>query len=56
MAHFRNRVIQIDDELAAREIVTKLDYSELDPYRDKCEVNVKKIAEALLLTANHMQN
>jgi len=54
MAHFRDRAVQIDYELAAEGIMTKLDETELDPPKNRGEVNIKKIAETLLLTAQQM--
>lgn len=51
MAYFRNRVIQIDYELAASKIFTRLDDREIDPPKQNGEVNIRKIAETLLLTA-----
>jgi hypothetical protein len=53
MAHFRDRVVKIDYELAAAGIMTGLEYKELDPPPNSQEVDVKRIAEALLLTAAH---
>lgn len=53
-AHFRNRVIQIDDELAASKIFIKLDDQEIDPPKNNGEIKLKKIAETLLLTAQQM--
>jgi len=54
MAEFRDRVVRIDLELAAARIFTKLEEEEIDPPRAKREVDVKKIAETLLLVANQM--
>lgn len=57
MAHFRNRVLQVDYELAALHILTKLEDDELDPPKIKCDtLNVKKIAEALHLVGTQMSN
>jgi hypothetical protein len=56
MAFFRDRVIKTDYELAAAGIHTKLTRPELDPLTEEVmenhDVDIKKIAEALLLTAN----
>jgi hypothetical protein len=49
MAHFRDRVVKIDYELAAAGTLTGLDYKEIDPPPSSQEVDVKKIAETLLL-------
>ena len=54
MAHFRDRVVKLDYELAAIKIFTGLDRREIDPPDDKREVDLKKIAEVLLLTATQM--
>jgi hypothetical protein len=58
MAFFRDRVIKTDYELAAVGINTKLTRPELDPLTKEVmenhDVDIKKIAEALLLTANQM--
>jgi hypothetical protein len=58
MAFFRDRVIKADYELAAAGILTKLNRPDLDPFTKEVmenrHVDVKKIAEALLLTANQM--
>lgn len=60
MAFFRDRVIKTDYELAAAGIQTKLTRPELDPLTKEVmenhDVDIKKIAEALLLTANHMSD
>jgi len=53
MAHFRDRVVEIYYELAAAHIFTGLDYREIDP-QATFEVDVKRIAEALLRTASQM--
>jgi hypothetical protein len=53
MAYYKDRVVKIDFELAANGHFTKLEDRELHP---KGEVDVKKIAEALLLTANQLTN
>ena len=54
MAYFRDRVVRTDYELAAEGIMTKLEPREIDPADTSREVDIKKIAEALLLTASHM--
>jgi hypothetical protein len=57
MAYFRNRVVQIDFELAASGILTKLNEREIDPPRPMGgagEVNVKPIAEALLIASKQV--
>jgi hypothetical protein len=54
MAHFRDRVIKTDYELAAEGIMTKLDDREISPASNDVRVDIKKIAEALLLTAQRM--
>jgi hypothetical protein len=56
MAHFKDRVVTIDFELAAENIFTKLEPREIDPPQTSQEVDVKKIAEALLLTASQMSD
>lgn len=54
MAYYRDRVVQIDRELAAHDVFTKLDMQEIDPPETKGEVELKKIAEALLLAAHQL--
>jgi hypothetical protein len=54
MAQFKDRVTRIDRELAADGIFTKLERREIDPPETSQEVDVKKIAEALLLAASYM--
>lgn len=60
MAFFRDRVVNIDFELAAAGVMTKLTRPEIDPpshgSMENHEIDVKKIAETLLLTASHMPN
>ena len=55
MAFFRDRVVNIDFELAAAGVMTKLTRPEIDPpshgSMENHEIDVKKIAETLLLTA-----
>jgi hypothetical protein len=54
MAHHKSAVIQIDSELAALNVFTKLDAEEIDPPKNQVRVNLKKIAEGLILTASYM--
>lgn len=54
VAYHKDRVVQIDNELAAHGVFTKLYPREIDPPPDTQEVDVKKIAEALLLAASQM--
>lgn len=54
MAHFREHVVRIDHELAEHGIMTGLTLREIDPPQDTREVNVRKIAESLLLAAAKM--
>ena len=60
MAFFRDRVIRTDYELAAAGIQTKLTRPEFDPLTKEVmeshDLDIKKIAEALLLTANQMSD
>ena len=56
MARFKDRVVQIDNELAAAKVFTTLDDREIDPPKHNGQVQLKKIAETLLLTAYHMPN
>jgi hypothetical protein len=56
MARFKDRVVQIDNELAAVKISTKLDDREIDPPKNNGQVQLKKISETLLVTAYHMPN
>jgi hypothetical protein len=56
MAYFRDRVVRTDYELAAEGVMTKLDERELDPACNSGHVDIKKIAEVILLTAQHMPN
>jgi len=58
MAFFRDRVLQIDYELAAMGVQTKLTRPEIDPLTKEVmenhKIDVQKIAETLLLTANQL--
>jgi len=54
MARYRDHIVKTDYELAAEGVFTKLEPKEIDPPQMIGEVNVKKIAEALLLTASQM--
>ena len=58
MAFFRDRVLRIDYELAAMDIQTGLNRPDIDPLTKEVmenhDINIKKIAEALLLTAQQM--
>ena len=54
MAYYKDRVVKIDYELAAIGIFTRLYSREIDPPQDTAEVDVKKIAEALLLAAHQI--
>jgi len=54
MAYYRDRVVKIDFELAANGFFTKLEPREINPPTTSNEVDVQKIAEALLLTASQI--
>jgi hypothetical protein len=54
MAYFRDRVVQVDYELASRRIFTKLNDKEIDPPPTTGEVDLKKIGETLLLAAQQI--
>jgi len=58
MAFFRDRVVKLDYELAAAGVMTKLTRPEIDPVQmgpmENHDIDVKNIAETLLLTASHM--
>jgi type II secretory pathway pseudopilin PulG len=54
MAYYKDRVVKIDYELAANGLFTGLYPREIDPPSTSQEVDVKKIAEALLLTGSRM--
>lgn len=54
MAYFKDRVVKTDYELAACRIFTKLDEKEIDPPRNSGEIELKKIAQTLLLVASQM--
>ena len=54
MAYYRDRVVQIDRELAAHDVFTKLDMQEIDPPETKGQVDVRKIAEVLLVGAHQL--
>lgn len=54
MAYFRDRTVKIDYELAAEGFSTKLDEQDIDPPVTSHDMDIQKIAEALLLTASHM--
>jgi hypothetical protein len=55
MAYFRDRVVKIDYELAAEGFMTKLDEREIAPPQNSGHVNMKQIAEALLLISKQIQ-
>jgi hypothetical protein len=52
MAYFRDRVVSIDYELAAHEVMTKLSDNEIDPPSSSGDVDLAKIAQALLVAGN----
>lgn len=54
MAYYRDRVVQIDRELAAHQIFTKLTIQDIDPPEMNGHIDVKKIAEALVLAAHQL--
>jgi hypothetical protein len=54
MAHYRDRVVKIDYELAAVGIFTKLTEKEINPPQASQEVDIKTIAETLLLMAHQL--
>jgi hypothetical protein len=54
MAYYKDRVVKIDYELAANGLFTGLYPREIDPPSTSQEVDVKKISEALLLTASRI--
>jgi len=54
MAEFKDRVVKIDYELAAEGIFTKLERREIDPSETSQEVDLKKIAETLLLVGTQI--
>ena len=56
MAYFRDRVAKLDYELAAARIFTKLEDDEINPPRAKGQVDIKRIAETLLLEANRISD
>jgi hypothetical protein len=56
MAYFKDRVVKLDYELAASRIITRLEDEEINPPRAKGQVDIKRIAETLLLEANRMSD
>jgi len=54
MAYYKDRVVKTDFELAAHGFFTRLEPREINPPPTSNEVDVQKIAEALLLTASKL--